>query len=84
MEGLLSVPPERGTIIGRAIWKVGDTAGGCTFGVAANVKCIDGRVIDWLIGSICGYWQRGPNTAGTDQPDAVESFLDSQGTQQRV
>jgi hypothetical protein len=23
MEGLMSVPPERGTIIGRALWKVG-------------------------------------------------------------
>ena len=24
MEGLMLVPPERGTIIGRALWKVGD------------------------------------------------------------
>jgi hypothetical protein len=28
MEGLLTVPPERGTIIGRAIWKVRSTFGG--------------------------------------------------------
>lgn len=71
MEGALSLPPERGTIIGRALWKV-RCSRRCWFGVV--------MVADWPLGAICSRGKCEPRADASRhrQPGAIESLFNDQ------